>query len=266
MRYLAAALLLPLSLAVSAGPSDDAKKQRQALETATQTHKSSASSQRRVNKDDAETRELREAFLTTTLQTEKLKVYVKQVEELLGQQAGKKADIEQQKQDLQKVEREVLPLMQEMTDTLADFIGLDLPFKADERVERVEGLRETLKDSEQPVASKFRKLLEAWQKELDYGNAIGTWRQDLLLGVESRTVDFLHLGRIAMFYQSLDGKETGLWNQKQQRWELLSASHAPAVRRGIRMAREQAAPDLLELPVPAPTRISRRSNLDGGAS
>lgn len=251
-----AALLLPLSFAVVAGPEDDAKKHRQALETAADTHKDSESSQKRVNRKDAETRKLREDFLTTTLKTEKLKVYVKQVEELLGQQAGKKADIEQQKIDLQKVERDVLPLMQEMVDTLADFIGLDLPFKADERVERIEALRETLKDPEQPVATQFRKLLEAWQKELDYGNAIGTWRQELLLGIESRTVDFLHVGRVAMFYQTLDGKESGMWNKTHQRWELLSASNAPAIRRGIRMAREQAAPDLLNLPVPAPTSAS----------
>ena len=257
-QLFAAALLLPLSFSTMAGPDEDAKKHREALGTAAETHKSSESSQKRVSRYDEQTRKLREQFLTTTLKTEKLNVYVKQVEELLSQQAGKKADIERQMVELQEVERDVLPLMQEMIDTLADFVGLDLPFKADERVERIEKLRETLKDPEQAVASKYRKILEAWQKELDYGNAIGAWRQDLLLGVESRTVDFLHVGRVAMFYQTLDGKESGMWNHKTKRWEIVSAGYSPAIRRGIRMAREQAAPDLLDLPVPAPTR--------GGAS
>lgn len=251
-QLLAIAVVMLIGFTVNAGPEEDAKKHRQALKTAADTHSASEKSQRRVNRYDAQTRELREEFLTTTLKTEKLQVYVKQVEELLSQQAGKKADIERQKAELQEVERDVLPLMQEMVDTLADFIGLDLPFKADERVERIETLRETLKDPEQAVASKYRKILEAWQKELDYGNAIGAWRQDLLLGVESRTVDFLHVGRVAMFYQTLDGKESGMWNKAHQRWEIVSASYAPAIRRGIRMAREQAAPDLLDLPVPAP--------------
>lgn len=260
-QLVAAALFLPLSFSSVAAPDDDVKKHRQALDTAAETHESSEASQKRVSRYDEATRKLREKFLTTTLKTEKLNVYVKQVEELLAQQAGKKADIERQKAELQQVERDVLPLMQEMIDTLADFVGLDLPFKADERVERIEGLRETLKDPEQAVASKYRKILEAWQKELDYGNAIGSWRQELLIGVESRTVDFLHVGRVAMFYQTLDGKESGMWNQKFQRWEVISGSYSPAIRRGIRMAREQAAPDLLDLPMPAPQSVS----MAGGA-
>lgn len=251
MRLIVTAALLSLSVGATAA-TDDARKHQQALDTATKTHRNSEQSQNRVNNYDAATRQLRDEFLTTTLKTEKLKVYVKQVQELLSQQAGKKADIERQKAELQDVERDVLPLLQEMLNTLVDFVGLDVPFKADERVDRLDALRDTLKDPDQAIATKYRKLLEAWQKELDYGNTIGAWRQDLLLGVESRTVDFLHLGRVAMFYQTLDGKESGMWDHQQKRWQKISASYAPAIRRGIRMAREQAAPDLLELPVPAP--------------
>ena len=242
-----------------AGPEDDARKHRDALNTATKSHVNAERSQQRINRSEAKSQTLREQFLTTTLQTEKLKVYTKQLETLLSKQDDKKAEIARQMEEVQEVERDVLPLLQEMIDTLADFVSLDLPFKADERVERIENLRQTLNDPEQAVATKYRKVLEAWQKEIDYGETIGAWRQELLLGVDSRTVDFLHIGRLGLFYQTLDGKESGQWNPKHQRWEPLSGAYSPAIRRGIRMAREQAAPNLLELPMPAP-------EMAGGAS
>lgn len=259
MKHLIGAVaIFALSTGVLAAPEDDARKHRQALSTATKAHVNSERSQKRINRTEAKNQTLREQFLTTTLQTEKLKVYTKQLQTLLSKQDENKAEIARQMVEVQDVERDVMPLMKEMIDTLADFVSLDLPFKADERVERIEALRESLSDPEQPVASKYRKVLEAWQKEIDYGETIGAWRQELLLGVESRTVDFLHVGRLGLFYQTLDGKESGQWNPKHQRWEPLSGSYSPAIRRGIRMAREQAAPNLLELPMPAP-------ELGGGA-
>jgi len=257
----AASVALGVGLAGSAlaGPEEDARKHREAMRTATQSHVNAERSQRRIDRSEQKSQTLREQFLTTTLQTEKLKVYTKQLETLLSKQDEKKAEIARQMEAVQEVERDVLPLLQEMIDTLADFVSLDLPFKADERVERIENLRQTLNDPDQAVATKYRKVLEAWQKEIDYGETIGAWRQELLLGVDSRTVDFLHIGRLGLFYQSLDGKESGQWNPQSQRWEPLSGAYSPAIRRGIRMAREQAAPDLLELPMPAP-------QLAGGAS
>lgn len=253
MRHLIGAIaVVALSTSVWAAPEDDARKHRQALSSATKAHVNSERSQRRIDSTEQKSQTLREQFLTTTLQTEKLKVYTKQLATLLSKQDEKKAEIARQMAEVQEVERDVLPLMKEMIDTLAEFVSLDLPFKADERVERIDALRETLNDPEQAVATKYRKVLEAWQKEIDYGETIGAWRQELMLGVNTRTVDFLHVGRLGLFYQTIDGKESGQWNAERQRWETLSGSYSPAIRRGIRMAREQAAPNLLELPMPAP--------------
>lgn len=253
MRYLISAIaVMVLSGSAWAAAEDDARKHRQALSSATNAHVNSERSQRRIDGTEKQNQTLREQFLTTTLQTEKLKVYTRQLATLLSKQDEKKAEIARQMAEVQEVERDVLPLMQEMVDTLAEFVSLDLPFKADERVERIEALRAMLNDPEEAVATKYRKVLEAWQKEIDYGETIGAWRQELMLGVNNRTVDFLHVGRLGLYYQTIDGKESGQWNAERQRWETLSGSYSPAIRRGIRMAREQAAPDLLELPMPAP--------------
>jgi hypothetical protein len=43
----------------------------------------------------------------------------------------------------------------------------------------------------------------------------------------------------------------GFWNQRTNGWQLLPDEYGDALRRGIMIARKQAAPDLLELPVQA---------------
>ena len=55
-------------------------------------------------------------------------------------------------------------------------------------------------------------------------------------------------------YQTLDESEAGVWNQDLHRWEPLDASFRSAIRNGLRIARKQAAPDLIRLPLLAPER------------
>ena len=52
------------------------------------------------------------------------------------------ASIEQQLLDIETTNREVQPLMQQMVDTLARFVELDVPFLLDERTARVQNLQE----------------------------------------------------------------------------------------------------------------------------
>ena len=58
-------------------------------------------------------------------------------------------------------------------------------------------------------------------------------------------------GRIALVFQSLDETESGVWNQQTRSWDSLDSSYRSAIRQGLRIARKQAAPDLIRLPLPA---------------
>ena len=64
-------------------------------------------------------------------------------------------------------------------------------------------------------------------------------------------VDFLRVGRVLLAYQTQDRARTGFWNKQSRQWEPLPDSYRNAVTQGLRIARKQAAPDLLRLPVPA---------------
>ena len=64
--------------------------------------------------------------------------------------------------------------------------------------------------------------------------------------------------RVVLLYQTLDGSETGAWDQRQGVW-IAAADYQSSVRQGLRIARKQAAPDLLSLPVPAAEHGSERT-------
>jgi hypothetical protein len=50
-------------------------------------------------------------------------------------------------------------------------------------------------------AEKFRRLIEAYQIENNYGNTIEAYRANIELNGVISSVDFLRLGRIALYYQ-----------------------------------------------------------------
>jgi hypothetical protein len=111
-------------------------------------------------------------------------------------------------------------------------------------------LKEMVLRADVTNAEKFRRIIEAYQIENEYGNTIEAYRADLTLQGEASSVDFLRLGRVALYYQHFDGSETGYWDKEQEQWQILSQDYRIAIRNGLRIARKETAPDLLTLPIP----------------
>jgi len=60
----------------------------------------------------------------------------------------------------------------------------------------------------------------------------------------------LRVGRIVLAYQTLDRTETGFWDKTERHW-VVDNSYSRDIADGLRIARKQMAPRLLEIPVPA---------------
>src|SRR3546814_6970753 len=86
-----------------------------------------------------------------------------------------------------------MPLMLRMTDSLEKFVALDLPFLHNERQARIDNLKQALGDPQVNAGEKFRRILEAYQIEVDYGRTLGVERID----IDGRSMDVLRVGRIA---------------------------------------------------------------------
>lgn len=239
------AVLFALLAVTDAGAQSDAVSK--SLDTVQRTQQASVASQQRVDQLDDQTRALLERYRSATWQTQQLNVYAQQLNELLSQQTAQLTSLHQQMADLDRAGEDLMPLMLRMTDSLEKFVALDLPFLADERRDRLANLKRALGDPQINAGEKFRRILEAYQIEVDYGRTLGVERID----VGGNTMDVLRVGRVALYALAPDGDDPKIWNPATKSWDALSGGARASIREGLKMAHELTAVNLLELPVPA---------------
>jgi hypothetical protein len=172
-----------------------------------------------------------------------------QLEKLIKAQKAEMVSIRQQIEDVTNVDRTIVPLMFRMIDALDAFVELDVPFLIDERRARVQNLRALMDRSDANPAEKYRKILEAYEIENEYGRTLEAYEGQMDINGEERTVSFLRVGRVALVYQTLDGAESGAWSQKDKAFADLEGDFDSELRTALRIAKQQAAPDLITIPV-----------------
>ena len=224
----------------------------EAVSLRNQVNAESAEAQEQVDDLSDETDKLHTRYRAALRQIESLRTYNHQMEKLVESQKAEMSSLEQQLDQIELVSRDVTPLMLRMIDALWEFVALDLPFLEEERAERIAKLQAMMNRADVTESEKYRRIMEAYQIENEYGRTIEAYRSTLEQGDRNLTVDFLRVGRIALVYQTLDGSQAGVWNQAARSWEPLDRSYRTAIRQGLRIARKQAAPDLIGLPLPPP--------------
>lgn len=222
-----------------------------AIKTETATNTAAVKSQKKIDALSDKTQKMLDEYRSTTHQIETLTIYNTHLKKLLTSQQTEKSSLEQQLKEIETTQREIVPLILRMFDSLEKFVALDLPFLPEERNQRITKLKEMILRADVTNAEKFRRILEAYQVENDYGNTIEAYRSDLTVNKVTSSVDFLRLGRVALYYQHFDGSETGYWNKEQKKWQVLSADYRNAIRNGLRVARKETAPNILSLPIPS---------------
>lgn len=186
-------------------------------------------------------------YRLTKSEIDQLNVYNRQLRAIIKDQEAQKISLEQQIKDIEVTQQGIMPLMERMLTTLDQFISLDVPFLLQEREERVANLRVLLLSSDVTISEKFRRVLEAFQIEIEYGRTIEAYRaQDS----DGNMVDFLRLGRVSLYSLGLDGDLAKAWDKKNAQWIQLDSSYTASLKKGIQIARKQSAPALLDLNVP----------------
>jgi len=224
----------------------------ESLEVVTKTNRSAAQSQKKIDTLSRETNALLEEYRKLQDGTEYQAAYTRELEELERAQRLEIDDLQQQIAQARITRQRIVPLMRSMADALEKFVVLDLPFHHEERINGVLHLKQRLSQPDLSVSAKFRLLLEAYQLEQDYGSNIEAWRGPLQLAGETLSVEYLRVGRVALYYQSLDGASSGYWNAGEDSWVVLDAEHNRSVTQALRVARSQSAPQLLQLPMLGP--------------
>lgn len=239
-RFLAAFVLpLSLSLPLYASNLNQAQQQIQATEQAGQT------SQRQVDKLDDQSMALFGQYRQAKAETEQLALYNRQMTQIVQNQENELESISKQIKEIERTERGILPLMSRMLDSLESFVALDTPFLIQERQARIALLKELLVRADVTVSEKFRRILEAYQIEVEYGRNIEAYRSKL----DDVSYDFLRVGRTALYRLSNDGSQGWIWQGNKQ-WVALDNGYLRNLRQALKVAQQTTAPELLKLPLP----------------
>lgn len=209
-----------------------------------------AASQKRVTTLAQQTADLLAEYRAVVRETESLKIYNDQLEKVVVDQRNEVTSIDSQLEGLEQTNRGVVPLMLEMIDTLGKIVESDMPFRLEERRARVERLRDMMDQADVTTSEKYRRVMEAYQGELEYGRTTEAYSEPL--PSSGQTVEFLRIGRTLLVYQTSDQEITGWFNPTTRQYEELPERYRLEVKNGLAIARNEKAPDLVMLPVPGP--------------
>lgn len=212
--------------------------------------------QKRIDKLDDQTRAMLDEFRGSSLRLEDLAAYNAQMKRLIDDQKAEVGQKETQMRDIVLMQQQIVPFLQRMIDVLEEFVNLDIPFLPDERRQRIEQLKQLMHRSDVSVTEKYRRIMEAYRVEAEYGHTLEAYQGTLNGAAEPRSVEFLRLGRIGLYYLTLKSDEGGFWDSTAKQWVKLDTALLESLEKAIRVAKKQTPPDLLTLPVKAPENAS----------
>ncbi len=177
---------------------------------------------------------------------DKNRVYIKGVKESIK-------DLEFRKAEINKLREQLEPYLDEVVDRMAAFVESDLPFLPDERQTRLNALRDSLNNYNVPMSEKMRRVfVEGLQIETEYGKMIEAIEDETVcLNGADTQVTIFRLGRVDMFYMSLDGTQIGIWNQESGQWEALPKDLIRDLKQALDMAKAKRSAEIVELPLGA---------------
>ncbi|MCQ1060335.1 DUF3450 domain-containing protein [Photobacterium sp. DNB23_23_1] len=212
-------------------------------------NKASANSQTIIDRSAESTLSMKAEIEQLQEEVQNLQVYRDHLANLVDSQNQEKASLNQQIEGIKDTRQGVVPLMYSMLNGLKANVEADKPIRREQRLTRIAKLEKMMVQADISDAEKYRRILEAYQIELDYGTKMGIYQGQVALETGSIEADMLYLGRISLVARSLDGTKYWSWNEKDSVWQSLDGSFASGINKAFAIASNQAAPSLIALPV-----------------
>ncbi len=263
------ALLVCLALLGSAQALAQDERRDALVEESAEAQQSQAQLQQKIDAADDATREALRELRRAEREARRLEAYN---EELARQVDEQDETLERRQRAIEQLANagERLPVLnRQLVDRLERLVSADMPFLHDERQARLASLERMLDSGGMSAADKLDRVLAAWRTELDYGREVDAWHGSLSQGDVAREVDYLRLGRLGWYYLTPDGQQGGVWQSAEGRWRSLDGEALDEVRKGLRIAREERVPAMLDLPLsvePEAGRDQSRNPGEGEAS
>lgn len=167
-------------------------------------------------------------------------------------QAARRQRIEAKSRQLaasEEIAGQIIPYLEEVLAALRARIDVDQPFLTRERRLRVDRLGNLLGDPGVTVSEKFRKTMEALMVEAEYGRTIEVYQDTITVAGQPLLATIFRLGRIALFYQTLDQRHSGMFDVAAKAWTPLPSSFDRTLRTAIEIGAKRQPVELLNLPL-----------------
>ena len=187
----------------------NADKVNHLIEKISKTNSIEASTQKTINSYSNETEKLFDEYMRLNKEWNQQKLYNKQLELFVHTQKQEIPKLQNQLKEIVQTHKKIIPLMFEMVDTLDKLVEVDTPFLKDERAKRVNNLKSYLANPSITISEQFRMIIESYNIEYSYARTLEVYRSKFNEN-DLKTVDFLRVGRFALYYQSLDLQESGI--------------------------------------------------------
>ncbi|MFT5881064.1 MAG: hypothetical protein ACI86X_002203 [Moritella sp.] len=214
-----------------------------------QSQNSAQQTQREIEDLDEQTNELVGEYRAVLRENTVLESYNIQLQKQLTQQANLLEGLAHSMANARTTRMELQPFMQDMVQVLTLFVAEDIPFLWQERQLRLQELNLLLDNPNIAVADKYRRILEAYQIETEYGDTIETWQAQLPKSTDEKTVQLIRVGRIALYYLTPDHSASGYWDNSARTWQPLPESWLPRVKQVVDVAENKILPTLLDIPL-----------------
>lgn len=219
-----------------------------ALNTAKAATAAAAASQQRVEQLDDEADQAIREYRAVLQQKDNIALFVAQQEIFRQSQTSEIASLRRQLETVEQIKQGLQPMMLRMAAELEDAVKADMPFNLNERMARVEDVKNVLGDPNIAPVEQYRKVLNAYKIEVSYGLGVDSY-EGAHPSRPGNVVNFIRFGRTSLVYVTKDESEIARYDLASNSWEVLEGADALAMRQATRVSKGEAAPEVIYAPV-----------------
>ncbi len=216
------------------------------------------------------------AYHTLLQQIADAKINIARQQVIIARQGDEIKGLNAQLDRVDDLKAAVVPMIEKMAAGIDREFKADYPFEFDARAFRIDKLKELVADETASVGDKYRKALNVYQIEVNYGQGMEAYKGnhpipenrvnregddrfekdgngDLKLDKNNMQIEvfdgtFLRYGRTSFIYMGNSGGDAMRYDLAERKWVPLKGDLS-AVRRAVRISKGEVAPGVVMAPV-----------------
>ena len=219
-----------------------------AIATGEQATRRAEQVQQQINQLDDERSDMVGEFRTLLQRKTAAELYARQQAAAVESQEREIASLTDQLSRVDEITSQTVPMLETLIDDLDMFIDADLPFRLEERKDRISRLREYLIDPNVSVTERYRQIMDAYTAEMEVGRKVDTWKEDVDIDGNTVNVDMVLFGRVALVYMDATGRHAKRFDRETGSWVDLEGRYKPEIEKAIRIIQGKRTQDVMYVP------------------